>query len=455
MLPVYKIEGTLFVDVVRPFARTFARRGAPTTHVTRRAFTGVVLSGVGAVAADARRARRRRGRRGGTLVYAVILMTALLAVSSLGVDVAHVHLARTELQRTADAAARAGAGAMFGTPAHPVTSADPASAAAAAGQVASLNPADGRAVSLAAGDVEVGNWDDTLSPRFATGRSPTNAVRVTSRLQRDRGSAVALGFTRMLGFETWDVSAAAVARVDPPTSPYGLVGIDRIRFASLGVLAEVNGDLMSNGDIDVGTPLGLLVRVNGDARSYHGTVSKGALACITGSTAPLSSPLYYPTVLVPAANDNSRIASQLDSHGNFTSALGWTLPAGTYVVRDLNMLAGIAVNVEGPVTVYVTGNMNIAAGVNLFGSANTDPANFRVRVVKGGCVNFLAELLTPVYMDVYAPDSDITVAVGVNHYRGRLIGKSLNIALPVLGRVTEESGLGVPGGRTGDISLVQ
>ena len=53
---------------------------------------------------DRRRPRRRR--TGVSALYSIILLTALIGMSSLGVDYARVQLAKTELQRGADAAAR-------------------------------------------------------------------------------------------------------------------------------------------------------------------------------------------------------------------------------------------------------------------------------------------------------------------------------------------------------------
>lgn len=382
-----------------------------------------------------------RGRTGSVLVYSVVLMVALFGLVSLAVDLGHLYTVRSQLQTAADAAAMAGAGTLYGDSR---TTADTVGAVAAAAQLAALNTADAMAVSLQPQDVEVGNWDKNASPPFDVARTPTNAVRVLTRRQKSRGNAVQLWFAKCFGLGSCDASAQAIAKVRPPTSAQKIVGVERIRFASLGVLAAVYGDLASNGDIDVGMPLGLLVKVDGDARSYGGSVRRGVLAQITGSTSPLPEKLNYPAVQKPAANDNSQIAAKLNSYGDFTTLLGARIPAGNYVVRDLNMLAGIAIDVEGPVTFYVERNVNIAAGVNLLGQVNTDASKFRVRVLEGGSVNFLANLLTPIYMDLYAPDSDINIAVGVNKFQGRIVGKTLDVCLPVLGCIVPEYGLPDP-----------
>ena len=54
-------------------------------------------------------APRTRGSRGTVMVWAIVSMVALMAFVSLAVDMGRVQLAKTELQRAADAAARYGA----------------------------------------------------------------------------------------------------------------------------------------------------------------------------------------------------------------------------------------------------------------------------------------------------------------------------------------------------------
>lgn len=389
-------------------------------------------------------------RRGGVLAYCICSLFAMLTVAALALDVARVQLVRTELQRCADASARAGAAYLSAGGSYIEVEA----ARNAAVALAANNSVDGRQLAMQSSDVEAGNWDATLSPRFSLARTPLNAVRVRAQCSKSRGNAVPLSVANLMGIDSWDVGTTAIAAADPATSSNAMVGLDRVRFSSLGVLARINGDVVSNGDIDVGMPLGLLVQVDGDARSYAGTVHKGVLASITGSTAPLSKKLYYPPVTVPAVNDNSKITSYLDSSGDFNALLAANIPAGTYVVRDLNFLAGLAVNLQGPVTFYVTGDFNMAAAVNLLGNPTYDPSNFKVRVLNGGRVNFLANLLTPLHMDLYAPETDIIMAVGVNHYRGVLVGKTLTIALPVLGQFTEVRPP-VVGDKSGEIRLVE
>src|SRR3954453_11110502 len=130
------------------------------------------------------------GGRGGIMVYMVVAMTVLILLSSLAVDLGRVQLARTELQRAADAAARyAASGLSDGT------------ALSKARYAAGQNTADGSPVQLVMGgagndDVVVGHWDGS---GFVAGGSPTDAVRVTSRRTAARGNSVPLSLAAICG----------------------------------------------------------------------------------------------------------------------------------------------------------------------------------------------------------------------------------------------------------------
>jgi Flp pilus assembly protein TadG len=377
--------------------------------------------------------RGRGRRRGAVLIGYCILMTALIGIASLAVDLGHVELVKTQLQTAADAAALAGAAALAAGD----SPTQIASACNSAVQTAALNSIDNQPVVLLGTDVQVGNWDTTQTPSFSVSRSPGNAVRITACRQASRGTAVALTLAATIGVKSCDTSATAIAAVRSPMSSYGIVGISHVNFSSLGVLARIQGDVVSDGDINIGNPLGLLVSVTGNAQSFSGYVSHGGLAQIAGSTAGLQSALNFPPVVLPASNNNTNISSYLDSQNNFIAIGLATIPAGTYVVHDLNILADVDLNLQGPVTFYVTGAFNLAASVNLLGNTNDSPSNFNVNVLQGGTVNFLANILVPIEMNLYAPQSAINIAVGVNNYTGELIGQKLDIALPVLGSFTE------------------
>jgi hypothetical protein len=178
------------------------------------------------------------------------------------------------------------------------------------------------------------------------------------------------------------------------------------------------------------------------------------LAGITGSTRPLPDELVYPSVQLPLRSDNEKIRPYLDSQGDFNALLFTSIPSGTYIVRDLNLLANVVVRLEGPVTFYVTRHFNMAATVNLLGNPNFSPSMFKVRVAPGGEVHFLANLLSPLNMDLYAPDTEVDIAVGINRYYGRLIAKRLHILLTVLGEFEEARNLDDPNDGCSTVCLV-
>src|SRR6266550_1305233 len=123
--------------------------------------------------------RIRRPRSGFALIYCTIAMTVLLGLASLGVDLARVQVAKTELMRAADAAARYG-----------VTGLGNNTAVSKAIAAASDNDVDGAPLVLQNSDIELGNWDSDQAPKFSTIRGPVNAIRVTARRVAARGTGI-------------------------------------------------------------------------------------------------------------------------------------------------------------------------------------------------------------------------------------------------------------------------
>ena len=148
---------------------------------------------------------RKNGKSGVSIVYMVVVMSTMIMVASLAVDLGRVQLAKTELQRAADAAARAGASALpngF------------ASAQSAAMSIAAQNLADGSPVILDANyDFQVGHWDENTKafiPLVGPFQgSNVRAVKITARRIADRGNAIPRLFAKVLGCDTCDVKASA------------------------------------------------------------------------------------------------------------------------------------------------------------------------------------------------------------------------------------------------------
>ncbi len=152
----------------------------------------------------------RRNRKGSVLVLTALLMVAMLAVLAFSVDLGYILVARTELQRTADAAAVAAAWQLIeeegwdGSP-ETVATADKYAVSNKVLQSASL---------LAESDIDVGRLNNPtdMSEEISYG-DPTdyNAVEVRIRRTANQNGAVPLFFARAMGFQNADVDGQATA----------------------------------------------------------------------------------------------------------------------------------------------------------------------------------------------------------------------------------------------------
>jgi len=141
-------------------------------------------------------------KHGVAMIYAIVIMTALCMLLSLAVDYGHAQLVKTELRRTADASARAAAAYIYS---------DLNAGTAAAMDVASRNKADGLSVTLAASDIQFGNWD-VKSKKFtlSSSSSSINAVRVVAK------RTVPMLFARVLGRTVCDAQAESIVMAVQP-----------------------------------------------------------------------------------------------------------------------------------------------------------------------------------------------------------------------------------------------
>src|ERR1700733_1641454 len=98
-----------------------------------------------------------------TLVSAIIIISALMALVSLGVDFGRVQSAKTQLEYAADSAAR-----------YAVTGISDDTYVAKAQSAASDNICDCAHVALLSSDVTVGTW---ASGTFTAGGASPNAIR--------------------------------------------------------------------------------------------------------------------------------------------------------------------------------------------------------------------------------------------------------------------------------------
>jgi Flp pilus assembly protein TadG len=141
------------------------------------------------------------------LVYSIIIFSVLIGFCSLGVDLAHVQVAKQELETAVVAAVRYGAAGL---------QSDAATATANAMTVAAQNKADGSPVVLLASDIQFGNWNtSTRTFTVVTGaaENTANAIRITTGRTVARGNGVSLSFAQLLGQSFCDITATSTAMI--------------------------------------------------------------------------------------------------------------------------------------------------------------------------------------------------------------------------------------------------
>jgi hypothetical protein len=381
---------------------------------------------------------RRRRRPGVVLIYVSVFLVMLLAFVALAVDMGRVQSARTELGATADGSARA---SVWLVPTLNFTAAQDRAIS-----LASRNKADGTSVTLDRTlDIEFGVWrrtTGTFTVLTGTARAGANAVRVTPRRTSGRGNPISLSFAAVLNRTTMDVQASAVAMIRGGYSTQGhglgIVGINSISLngttttdsynATTGAYgagtAHPGGSIASNGSISlVGT-----VDINGDARpgpDVGDTLSVNSNSDISGWRAPLDAELLYPPATLGSYN-NTPIAASLDKTGSFNVSGKQTvsIPGGTYYVQDLTLKSNQTISVQGPVKIYVNGNVDLTGSITVNQGL---PANFEIVVLGSGTVNLGGG--SQLYAHVYAPLSDVTIHGTQDSFGlfGTVIGKTLSI----------------------------
>jgi len=151
---------------------------------------------------------------GSIAVTTGIVVMVLIGFLALGVDIAHMVMVKSQLQKAADAGALAGARALWPmvlpVKTNDTVIPDCASGENVAKQTAQSNVVDGKVL---ASDAEItaqaGRWDyatRTFTPGFT---SNANGVRVSTR--RD---GVIMFFAKVLGISTGNLSAASIAIMD-------------------------------------------------------------------------------------------------------------------------------------------------------------------------------------------------------------------------------------------------
>lgn len=146
-------------------------------------------------------------RNGVSAILVVSMLFVFIVSAALTVDVAYMHLIRTELRVATDAAAQAGAEMLARTE-------DQAAALAEAKRFAERNTVAGAPLKIRDADVKFGRvaLSDSGKWEFTEGLTPANSVRVIGRVDdAARTKAIPLFFAPALGHENFATEHAATA----------------------------------------------------------------------------------------------------------------------------------------------------------------------------------------------------------------------------------------------------
>ena len=362
--------------------------------------------------------QRQIRRRGVSLIWFTVTFSLMLAFLSLAVDYGRVQVAKTELLRAADAAARAACGKLDGS------GTGVGNAQNAAMKTGADNMCDGTAVNVTTGDIEFGTYN-TATGDFSVLTGPAasnaNAVRVYGRRTVAHGDPIPLNFAKMIGKSTCDVTSEAIATISPPSPGY--VGLSLTRMFNTTMFDGYNSSNGAYGPGNSGSTAVLLGNtdlllddsstVKGSAHWGPGgklTIS-GSASVTPGPCSQLSSVLSFAPVTlgsVATSNNNANITlyrsgTQFAMGSNKGSI---TFPAGTYYFTSFKVDSGSTVLFNGATTIYMAGDADISGTV---AASSYRPYNL---IFKMSGTHKMAVDGGKIYAHIYNPQGD------VHHHNG-------------------------------------
>lgn len=141
------------------------------------------------------------------MVFVAVMMIAMLMTTVLSIDLAYMHLTRTELRTATDAAAKATALELS-------ISQKKSKARKKGTQIASLNKVAGKPLVVRSKDIQFGRSELQRSGKFAfsTKGNPINSVQILGdRTSRSADGGVGLFFGKFSGVEEFEPTQSATA----------------------------------------------------------------------------------------------------------------------------------------------------------------------------------------------------------------------------------------------------
>lgn len=342
------------------------------------------------------------------LVPVLCVLLAVMAV--LAVDWGRVQLAKGQLQTAVDAAALHAVSGVLSD-----TWESRASAALSDNQAAGLP--------IIPGDIVAGTWDESSQALDPGGDYP-DALMVAA------STTVDLYFGEFVGVAEVELHATAIAGLKD--SIWGLTGIDSVDLRNVVVDSYQPGAgpysatrrnravVSSNGNINL------------DSSTIDGDLYIGPEASISGSgvvTGKVNKHAYVHDFDPVTAADwaggynNGALMAHLDSDRSLQveGSTHLRIPGGTYLVKDFKIAGTATLEATGPVTIYVTGAVDLLGTMKTWANA---PENLNIRVASKQKVTVVGT--ADFFGSIYAPTSSVTIG-GTPGFFGRVVGRRLEV----------------------------
>ncbi|MBN2446333.1 MAG: hypothetical protein JXO22_06400 [Phycisphaerae bacterium] len=265
---------------------------------------------------NATRLRGRHTRRGASIILVASSMTVLIGFTALAVDVGYLYCARAEMQSAADAAALAGVGALLTEErlkSDYQLNAVLSASRGVAQQYIAANPVLGTPLQIDAnggndpgGDLVFGYLADATdrdTPLDLSQPSLFNSVQVKLHCNDGTNGPIGLGFARIFGVSSTDLSVSALATAEDGIVGYSSEGSTNPQILPLALQVNVWMNLLATGPT-----------CNNDDYSYDpdsDTVSSGGdslpeLNLYPGAGSGQLPPGNFGTVDIGSSNNSTR-----------------------------------------------------------------------------------------------------------------------------------------------------